>query len=180
MEESKKTKRIVWHLETVDINKLKPYDKNPRIITEQGLNQLAESFNEIGMCQPIVVNTDYTILSGHARWQQLKKERYYEVSVMVPDRNLTPKQEEAVIIRMNKNTAGQWDFDKLSNEFNIDDLLEWGFNEKELGINNQDIDAKELDFKKEYIILIECFDEFEQEKLFHEFQERKLNCRLMD
>jgi hypothetical protein len=134
MEDSKKSKRIVWKPEVWDINKLKPYDKNPRIITEFGLDQLKDSFDEIGMAQPINVNTDGTILSGHARWQQLKKENYTEVQVMVPDRKLTPKQEEAVIVRMNKNTAGQWDFDKLSNEFNIDDLLEWGFSEKEFGI----------------------------------------------
>jgi hypothetical protein len=139
MEDSKKSKRIVWKPEVWDINKLKPYDKNPRIITEFGLDQLKDSFDEIGMAQPINVNTDGTILSGHARWQQLKKENYSEVQVMIPDRKLTPKQEEAVIVRMNKNTAGQWDFDILANEFDIDDLLEWGFNDSELmGISNLD------------------------------------------
>lgn len=173
MEDSKKTKRIVWHLETVDINKLKPYDKNPRIITEQGLDQLAESFNEIGMCQPIVVNTDMTILSGHARWQQLKKEKYYEISVMVPDRKLTSKQEEAVIIRMNKNTAGQWDFEKLANEFNIDDLIDWGFQKSDLGLTNWDSDIDAMGKIEENLdgiqgkIVITCAQDLKDEVLIY-------------
>lgn len=125
-------KRIKWTPQTVDIKLLKPYDKNPRVITEYGLQELKSSFDDIGMCQPIVINTDYTILSGHARWMQLKKDKYYEVSVMVPDRKLTPKQEEAVIIRMNKNIVGTWDFDILANEFNVTELMEYGFQDFEL------------------------------------------------
>ena len=125
-------KRIKWHVEKRLISDLKPYEKNPRIITEQGLKHLKNSFDEIGFCQPININTDNTILSGHARIQQLKLDGVTEVDVYVPDRKLTPKQEEAVIIRMNKNTAGQWDFDKLANEFDIDNLIDWGFTADEI------------------------------------------------
>lgn len=124
-------KRIKWHLEVWDIDRLKPYDKNPRIITEQGLKHLKNSFDEIGFAQPININTDGTILSGHARWQQLKTEGVTEVEVYLPDRQLTPKQEEAVIVRMNKNVAGEWDFDILANEFELDDLIDWGFDDKD-------------------------------------------------
>lgn len=122
-------KRIKWHLETWPIANLKPYDKNPRIITESGLADLKRSFDDIGFAQPININTDGTILSGHARWQQLKAEGATDVDVMLPDRKLTPKQEEAVIVRMNKNVAGKWDFDILANQFEIEDLKEWGFAE---------------------------------------------------
>lgn len=125
-------KRIQWKLEHWNINQLKPYDKNPRIITEQGLKHLENSFNEIGNAQPININTDGTILSGHARHKQLLKEGVIEVPVYVPDRQLTPKQEEAVIIRMNKNVAGDWDFDILANQFDIEDLKEWGFDDGEI------------------------------------------------
>ena len=138
-------KRIKWHLETWEISKLKPYDKNPRIITESGLNDLRKSFNEIGVAQPTNINTDGTILSGHARIQQLKQEGAVEVDVMVPDRKLTPKQEEAVIIRMNKNVAGKWDYDILANDFELDELLEWGFEESELSLDGG-ISPDSIDF----------------------------------
>lgn len=125
-------KRIKWTLENWDIGKLKVYDKNPRIISKEGLKQLQNSFDEIGNAQPINVNIDGTILSGHARYMQLHQEGQKTVPVYVPDRELTPKQEEAVIIRMNKNVAGEWDFDALSDEWERDDLIKWGFTEEEL------------------------------------------------
>jgi hypothetical protein len=122
-------KRIQWTPTIKKLSELKPYDKNPRIITELGLNQLGESFDEIGFAQPININTDGTILSGHARFKKLEIEGAQEVLCMLPDRTLTPKQEEAVIIRMNKNVAGQWDFDILANQFEMTDLVDWGFSE---------------------------------------------------
>lgn len=130
------SKRIKWSVEKRKLSDLKPYDKNPRIITEEGLDQLKRSFDEIGYAQPINVNIDGTILSGHARVKQLLREGLDEVDCMVPNQLLTPKQEEAVIIRMNKNIIGSWDMDKLINEFEFDDLVDWGFNENDLKIND--------------------------------------------
>ena len=40
--------RIKWHPESRKLSTLSPYSKNPRIIEEAGLNQLKESFDEIG------------------------------------------------------------------------------------------------------------------------------------
>ena len=125
-------KRIVWHIEKRKVKDLKPYEKNPRIITEIGLDHLKKSFDEIGFAQPININLDNTILSGHARVQQLLKENVLEVDCYVPDRQLTPKQEEAVIIRMNKNVAGEWDFKMLREDFDFGDLEDYGFSETEL------------------------------------------------
>lgn len=125
-------KRIEWHVEQRKISDLKPYDKNPRIINEHGLDLLANSFDTIGMAQPININTDNVILSGHARWMQLKREGAEFVDVYVPDRLLTPKQEEAVIILMNKANAGEWNIQMLNESFEHDDLLEWGFKHDEL------------------------------------------------
>ena len=121
-------KRIQWKIEKRKVSDLKPYEKNPRIITDHGLDQLKASIDDIGYAQPVNVNTDNTILSGHARCQVLNKENPEQlIDVYVPDRTLTPKQEEAVIVRMNKNVAGTWDMEKLTLNFEMDDLLEWGF-----------------------------------------------------
>jgi len=125
-------KRIKWHLEKRLVRDLVPYSKNPRIITDAGLDQLGQSFDEIGMAQPININTDNTILSGNARTKRLIVDGIEEVDVYVPDRKLTSKQEEAVIIRMNKNIVGNWDFDILTNEFDIDELNHWGFDYEDL------------------------------------------------
>lgn len=129
------TKRISWNLEFKKASDLKPYNKNPRIITDSSVEELRKSFDEIGEAQPINVNQDLTILSGHARHKVLMSEDPERmIAVYIPDRLLTPKQEEAVIIRMNKNIAGKWDFEKLQSEFDLNDLMDWGFTEQELTI----------------------------------------------
>ena len=43
------------------------------------------------------------------------------------------KHVEELNIRLNKNT-GEWDWDILANDWEVDDLLAWGFTEEELSI----------------------------------------------
>lgn len=119
-------KRITWQIEKRKLADLKPHAKNPRQFTDKGMKDLENSINSIGFMQPININQDGTILSGHARTLKLKEMGETEVDVYVPDRLLTPKQEEEVLVRANANTAGQWDFEILANEFEDFELQEWG------------------------------------------------------
>jgi len=121
-------KRVSWKIEKRKLADLKPHPKNPRQFTDKGMKDLENSINSIGFMQPININQDGTILSGHARAMKLKQMGEIEVDVYVPDRLLTPKQEEEVLVRANANTAGQWDFDILANEFENFELEEWGMN----------------------------------------------------
>lgn len=125
-EEEKLEKRIGWKLERRKLSELKPHSKNPRQFTEKGMKDLESSIDSIGFAQPINVNKEGTILSGHARVLKLQEMGYDEVDVYVPDRTLTPKQEEEILVRMNANTAGQFDYDKLANEFELPELKDWG------------------------------------------------------
>ena len=119
-------KRITWQIEKRKLVDLKPHSKNPRQFTDKGMKDLENSINSIGFMQPININQDGTILSGHARTLKLKEMGEIEVDVYVPDRLLTPKQEEEVLVRANANTAGKWDFEILANEFDLDEITEWG------------------------------------------------------
>lgn len=119
-------KRITWKIEKRKLADLKPHPKNPREFTEKGLKDLENSINSIGFMQPININQDGVILSGHARTLKLKEMGEVEVDVYVPDRMLTPKQEEEVLVRANANTAGKWDFDLLANNFELEEISEWG------------------------------------------------------
>ena len=153
----KASKRIEWHVERWPLAKLKPYDKNPRIISEAGLKDLKNSFDEIGVAQPININLDGTILSGHARFMELQAEGAIDTDVYVPDRKLTPKQEEAVIIRMNKNVAGTWDPAKLLNDFDLEDLSNWGFTQDELDALAVDSESAEGSAESQNLKLSERF-----------------------
>ena len=137
-------KRITWQIEKRKLADLKPHSKNPRQFTDKGMKDLENSINSIGFMQPININQDGTILSGHARTLKLKEMGETEVDVYVPDRLLTPKQEEEVLVRANANTAGQWDFDLLANEFDLEELNEWGLEVPDMEV--EELEAKEDDF----------------------------------
>jgi DNA modification methylase len=140
-------KRITWKIEKRKLADLKPHPKNPRQFTEKGMKDLENSINSIGFMQPININQDGTILSGHARTLKLQQMGEVEVDVYVPDRLLTPKQEDEVLVRANANTAGQWDFDILANEFEDFELTEWGLEIP--AIETEELEAKEDDFDGE-------------------------------
>ena len=151
-------KRITWKIEKRKLADIKPHPKNPRQFTEKGMKDLENSINSIGFMQPININQDGTILSGHARTLKLQQMGEIEVDVYVPDRLLTPKQEEEVLVRANANTAGQWDFDILANEFEDFELTEWGL---EIPQVNIDEDEGKVEIEDEVVnastdIIISC------------------------
>lgn len=142
-------KRITWKIEKRKLKDLKPHPKNPREFTQKGMKDLENSINSIGFMQPININQDGVILSGHARTLKLKEMGETEADVYVPDRMLTPKQEEEVLVRANANTAGKWDWDLLANNFELEEINEWGLEVPDMEIEAEELEAKEDDFDAE-------------------------------
>lgn len=145
---------IKWKCEKRKIEELKPHPENPRVFTQKGMKDLGKSIDKIGMAQPINITPDGIILSGHARLLALKNKGIKEVDVYVANRPLSEKEQREVLIRMNANVAGEWDMDKLANEFEIEDLVEWGLDldwkdEKETDEdgNEVEIDANKVKCK---------------------------------
>ena len=86
--------------------------------------------------ETIAIGPQNQIYNGHQRLNVLK-EKYgedYEVEVRVASRALTEKEREKLTVFLHKGAAGDWDFDVLANEFELDDLLNWGFEPKELDL----------------------------------------------
>ena len=117
---------IKWNIEKRSLDDLKGYDKNPRKFTEKGLKDLEKSLKNCGDANIITINKDNTILGGHARLQVMKQLGYTEVDVKVPEKKLSEKQCEEIVIRLNANTAGEWDLDKLQADFEVEELQDWG------------------------------------------------------
>ena len=137
--------KINWTLQQFRLDELTDYYKNPRSLSDKEFKQLKKSLDKFGMIDKPIVNADSanTIIGGHQRKHVLEATGVKEIECWIPDRELSDKEVEELNIRLNKNT-GQWDFDVLANEFELDDLLDWGFSEKELGIH-PDIDFDEFD-----------------------------------
>lgn len=120
-----------WHLEKRNINDLKDHPKNPRQLSKHDAEHLQKSIDKFGLIDKPIINLDNTIIGGHQRKAILKKLKIKEIDCWVPDNQLDDKQVEELNIRLNKNT-GEWDYDILANEFDIDDLMDWGFTAEEL------------------------------------------------
>ena len=140
-----------WKFETRKINQIKPWSKNPRRITKQGMEQLDRSISKFGLPEPIVLNTDGTIIGGHARMKVLQKQGVGEIFCAIPERKLTGKELEELNIRLNKNIAGEFDFDILANEFDGENLIDLGFNKQELMGNFGNIETQSGE--KEIVVL---------------------------
>ena len=120
-------------LEKVKIEQLEPAAYNPRQISTKQYKDLKESITKFGIVDPIIVNKNsYTIVGGHQRYKICKELGYKEIGCIILD--LNKEQERELNIRLNKNT-GEFDMDILANEFDIEELTDWGFKEIDLGLN---------------------------------------------
>lgn len=128
--------RINWTLQQFKLDELTDYYKNPRSLSEKEFKQLKTSLDKFGMIDKPIVNADslHTIIGGHQRKHVLEATGVKEIECWIPDRELTEREVEELNIRLNKNT-GSWDFDTLANSFELDDLLEWGFDKGELDLD---------------------------------------------
>lgn len=130
-------------VEYYSIDKVKPYKNNPRK-NEPAIEAVEESINTFGWRQPIVVDKDFVIIVGHARYYAAQKMNLKEVPVSLGD-DLSDEQAKAYRIADNKlNELATWDKDLLRSEL--------------LGINPDDIDMSLLGFEKDELdtLLEDC------------------------
>jgi len=129
--------KITWSNQRRKLSELVPWERNPRQITDKQAKRLEESFEQFGQVEIIAIGPENQIYNGHQRLKVLSQ-KYgadYEVDVRVASRALTEKEREKLTVYLHKGAAGDWDFDLLANEFELDDLLEWGFEKQELDLD---------------------------------------------
>lgn len=74
--------------------------------------------------RPIVVDKDMVVLGGNMRLRALKDAGVKDVEVIIAD-NLTDDQKREFIIKDNVG-FGEWDWETLANEWDAEQLGEWG------------------------------------------------------
>lgn len=138
---------------------MKKYHKNPRFITKEQRNKLKETMARLGDISGIVENKrTQEVISGNQRSSVIDiNECQIEITheSEVPDAQGTLALgfvhwrgnrynyrlvdwdertcEEANIIA--NRGGGEWDFDILANQFEMEDLTDWGFKEWEFGFH---------------------------------------------
>lgn len=164
-----------------NIDELIEAEYNPRQLKTHQYQQLKDSLTSFGFVDPVLVNVHKErkniIIGGHQRVKVARDMGFVDVPCV--ELSLTPDQEKELNIRLNK-ISGEWDFDALANHFETEDLLEWGFDEKELSIDaavNHENFADKLDLT--YRLEITCLNEKEQETLYKKLTNDGYECRVL-
>jgi DNA modification methylase len=92
---------MAQRIELWPIDKLIPFDRNPRTHSEAQVTQIAASIAEFGFNNPILVDTKAGIIAGHGRLLAARKLQLTEVPVIVLD-HLTDAQKRAYVIADNQ------------------------------------------------------------------------------
>lgn len=124
--------KIKWHNEVRKVADLVPADYNPRDLTPKERKDLQVSIESFGEVEPVVLNIGSranVLIGGHQRVKVYADLGVEEISVRVPERELSIAEETELNIRLNKNTGH---FNEKLQQFDRDNLLAWGFEEHEL------------------------------------------------
>lgn len=123
---------INWTERTVDVKALQPYERNPRRITKEAFEKLKASLRDNGYHQRCIVTPDLRVIGGHMRIKALTELGIKQVPVLVPDRELTVDEFRRMLVQDNL-AFGEFDLEILSADFEVPELLDWGFPEALLG-----------------------------------------------
>lgn len=150
---------LEWTTEKRKVADLIPADYNPRTISEKEKADLMASVVEFGKVVPIVINTgkrNNHLIGGHQRVEIYADLGWAEeeIDVRVPSRELSEKEERELNIRLNKNT-GSWDWSKMTEQFDYDDLTKWGFEDDDVKAWFGLTEADDVDVSDERMQMLE-------------------------
>jgi DNA modification methylase len=119
----------------VKISEVKSNPNNPRLIKDDKFAKLVKSIKEFPKMleiRPIVVNADMIVLGGNMRLKACKEAGLKEVSIIFAD-DLTQEEQKQFIIKDNVG-FGEWDWEQLANEWDVDQIQEWGLDIPDFGV----------------------------------------------
>ena len=148
--------------ELMPIKSIKGNPKNPRIIKDDKFKKLVKSlqdFPEMANVRPVVCNTDMVILGGNMRWKAAIEAGWKEIPVTVVG---WPEDKQQEFIIKDNVSGGEWSWDDLANEWDLDLLNDWGLDlpiitDLDYSDKNEEIDTN--DFSDKMTLKIELSEE---------------------
>lgn len=109
--------------ELVDTGRLSAASRNARKHGEAQLEAVTQSMRHFSQIAPIIVDVDYRIVAGHARWEAAKRLALPRVAVIRVD-HLSPDELRAYAIADNRLAErAEWDREVLAVEFSELELM---------------------------------------------------------
>ena len=128
-------------IEYIDINDIKPYEKNPRK-NEDAIPYVMESIKQFGFKNPVILDKNNVIVAGHTRIESAKRLGMKEIPCIYAD-DLTDEQIKAFRLADNKVAeVAEWDFDILGEE--LDGILDIDMSDFGFDLNFDDEEEQEI------------------------------------
>jgi len=144
--------KLTWRTETRKVSNLIPNDQNPRVMSPKQIEDLKKSLKKFNLVEIPVIDTDDKVIAGHQRLMVLKLLGREEelIEVRIPNRKLTKREYDQYLLTSNR-VHGDWDWEKLAANFDIDTLLVSGFDDTDLSHMFDDlaVEDDEFDVEKE-------------------------------
>lgn len=149
----------------VKVADLIPYERNPRRIPEEAVDDVRESIRQCGALDPIEVDENMVILSGHTRRLAYLAEGIEETDV-VQYIGMTEEQKRKYRLLANKTgEKSGWDFDLLNWEAGELDFegYDFGFDltPDDIDVDGLFADAEPKEKKPHVVVCPHCGESFE-------------------
>jgi hypothetical protein len=152
-------------MEYIKISEIKLLENNPRTISDRQFKILCTSIKkniDYFEARPLILSDrtgELVVIAGNQRYKAAESLGLKEVPTYLM-KNLTEETEREIVIRDNISN-GDWDFDLLANEWNTEELEDWGL--EGFPFESEDIqDIEEIeDFNESVNFTIKC-DSIEQ------------------
>jgi site-specific DNA-methyltransferase (adenine-specific) len=172
------------NIEWVKTKDIIPNENNPRILKDDKFKKLVQSikdFPEMLEIRPIVVNNEMMILGGNMRWKAIQEIGIKEIPIIKAE-NLTEEQQREFLIKDNVG-FGEWDWDALANDWNPEELNEWGLDVPNMDVTEleaEDDNFEEPETIETDIVVGDLFEIGEHRLLCGDSTDSDAVARLMD
>ena len=168
------------------LTEIKSNPNNPRVIKDHKFEKLKKSISEFPKMmelRPMVINEDNIVLGGNMRLKALKDLGYKEVPEEWVKRasDLTEEETRRFIIADNVG-FGEHDWEMLANEWDTEELEDWGLEGFPFEEDETDKEPKDLsdDLKETFEVIVECANEMEQIEVYETLtKENNYKCRVL-
>ena len=168
-----------YEVKIVSTQHVKLNKDNPRFIRDEKFEKLVQSirgFPEMTNLRPIVVDDNMIILGGNMRFRAMKEVGLKKVPIIIAS-GLSESQRREFIIKDNVG-FGEWDWDTLSNEWDIEELTEWGLDIINFDANDDDEFEETDDTTISYKLELSFDTPEEQERAYHELKQKGYDCKI--
>jgi len=164
------------------LSQLKVNPDNPRFIKDDRFEKLKDSIKEFPKMlklRPIIYDKDsFEVLGGNMRLKALQELGHTEIpdDWVKSSEDLTDKEKERFIVVDNLG-FGEWDFDLLANQWEMDDLIDWGVDFLPDMDPESDSDETE-EFRAVRQIIVTCESDLQLNEVYNELKDRGIQVKV--